>query len=75
MLASKWWPRGRRGLVVVDPRIGFGTPHLAGVAVPTAAVYELVEAGETLSSAAEWFGLTPSQAEAAITLERDLQAA
>src|SRR5229473_6437799 len=35
----------------------------------------LVEAGESLSSAAEWFGLTASQAEAAITFERSLQAA
>ena len=74
-MASKWWPQGRAGLVVVDPRIGFGAPHVAEIAVSTAAVYDLVEAGESLSSAAEWFGLTPSQAEAAITFERNLQAA
>ena len=74
-MANKWWPRGRRGLVVLDPRIGFGTPHVAEAAVPTAAVYELVEAGENLSSTADWFGLTPSQVQAAITFEKDLQAA
>jgi uncharacterized protein (DUF433 family) len=74
-MASKWWPQGRAGLVVVDPRIAFGAPHVAEVAVSTAAVYDLVEAGETLSSAAEWFGLTASQAEAAVAFERNLQAA
>lgn len=74
-MANKWWPRGRLGLVVIDPRIGFGTPHVAEAAVPTSAVYELVEAGETVSSTAEWFGLTPSQAEAAISSERNPQAA
>jgi len=74
-MANKWWPQGRAGLVVVDPRVGFGAPHVAEIAVSTAAVYDLVEAGESLASAAEWFGLTPSQAEAAITFERNLQAA
>jgi uncharacterized protein (DUF433 family)/DNA-binding transcriptional MerR regulator len=74
-MANKWWPQGRAGLVVVDPRIGFGAPHVAEVAVSTAAVYDLVEAGESPSSAAEWFGLTASQAEAAIAFERNLQAA
>src|SRR5438093_723835 len=59
-MASKWWPRGRGGLVVIDPRVGFGTPQIAEAAVPTSAVYELVEAGETVPSAAEWFGLTPA---------------
>src|SRR2546426_2136 len=34
-----------RALVVVDPRIGVGAPHIAEAVVPTSAVYELVEAG------------------------------
>lgn len=28
-MASKWWPRGRHGLVLVDPGIAFGAPHVA----------------------------------------------
>lgn len=74
-MASKWWPRGRHGLVLVDPGIAFGAPHLAETGVPTSVVYELVQAGEELSGVAEWFELTSQQAEAAILFEQELEAA
>lgn len=74
-MANKWWPRGRADLVLVDPRVGFGTPHIVEAAVPTSAVYELVQAGDDLVSVADWFGLTSSQVEAAVAFERHLQAA
>lgn len=74
-MASKWWPRGRDGIVVVDPGVGFGAPHVVETGVPTSVVYELAQAGEDLASVAGWFGLTSQQAEAAIAFERELEAA
>jgi len=74
-MASKWWPRGRQGLVLVDPGIAFGAPHVVETGVPTSVVYELAQAGEELPGVATWFGLTPQQAEAAIRFEQELEAA
>jgi uncharacterized protein (DUF433 family) len=47
--------------VVIDPRVAFGRPVLAGTAVPTAVLADRFKAGDTLKDLAEDYG-TPSQA-------------
>jgi uncharacterized protein (DUF433 family) len=61
--------------VVIDPRVQFGRPCIAGTGVPTAVVVERFKAGEALSSLAEDYGRAVSDIEEAIRYETDLQAA
>ncbi len=74
-LAIRWWPAGRDGSVVVDPKIAFGAPHIADTGVPTTALYEPIAAGDEPEIVARWFGLDPEQVEAAVRYERELRAA
>jgi uncharacterized protein (DUF433 family) len=74
-LASRWWPHGKDGGVAVDPHIAFGAPHIFGQGVPTSALYEMVEAGDSTESVARWFKVQPSDVEAAVKYERELRAA
>jgi uncharacterized protein (DUF433 family) len=67
-------PEGPRS-VVIDPRVQFGRPCLAGTGVPTAVVRQRFKAGEELSSLAEDYGSNVKDLEEAIRYETDLQAA
>jgi uncharacterized protein (DUF433 family) len=61
--------------VVVDPRIAFGRPVLAGRGVPTAVLADRFKAGETLKELAEDYETSPAEIEEAIRCELDRQAA
>lgn len=70
--AVRWWPGATapgEGLVVVDPRRGFGAPVLAGTGIRTEDVFLRFSAGESLQDLAEDYGLTFEQIEAAIRAE------
>jgi uncharacterized protein (DUF433 family) len=67
-------PEGPRS-VMIDPRIQFGRPCIAGTGVPTRVVVERFKAGEPLTSLAEDYGRDVSDIEEAIRYETDLQAA
>jgi uncharacterized protein (DUF433 family) len=73
--ATRWWPRGRHRIVVVDSRVNFGAPHIDGTGIPTRAVFEAVSAGEPPSVIADWFRLRPNQVDEAVDYEKELQAA
>lgn len=74
-LAIRWWPAGRERPVVLDPRVCFGKPHIAGTGVPTAALYGPVAAGDDPRTVAEWFRVDPAQVDAAVAYEQELKAA
>jgi uncharacterized protein (DUF433 family) len=61
--------------VVIDPRVQFGRPCIAGTGVPTAVVVGRFKAGEALTSLADDYGREVSDIEEAIRYETDLQAA
>lgn len=67
--AERWWPEAGRGEVVVDPGKGFGAPTIASTDFPTDDVLQRFEAGESVLSLDEDFGLTIGQVEAAIRAE------
>jgi uncharacterized protein (DUF433 family) len=67
--AERWWPEVGRREVVVDPRKGFGAPTIAPTGIRTEDVFQRFEAGESILSLAEDFGLTVGQVEAAIRAE------
>jgi uncharacterized protein (DUF433 family) len=55
--------------VVVDARVAFGKPVIAGTGIPTAAVYQLFNAGDAIKDIADEYGRTPAEVEAAVRYE------
>ena len=73
--AEKWYPSGRDGGVVLDPRICFGAPTIVGKGVRTSNVYDLfiAESNET-DQVTSWMNLRVEEVEAAVQFERALAA-
>ncbi len=74
-LARRWWPAGRGGSVVIDPKVAFGAPHIASTGIPTTVLYEPIAAGDDPVAVARWFRVEPEQVEAAVRFEREIRAA
>lgn len=72
--AIRYFPRGKDGGVVLDPRVSFGQPVLVGTGVPTAVIQEQLQAGDTPELVADWYGLSRQQVDAAATFESELAA-
>lgn len=73
-LAERWWPLGRAVPVVLDPRVSFGAPVVAGTGVRTSTVARFARHAST-SEAAVAYELALAQAEAAVSFEEQLAAA
>jgi uncharacterized protein (DUF433 family) len=61
--------------VVVDPRVAFGRPVLAGGSVPTAVLADRFKAGDTLQQLAEDYDTSSQNIEEALRCELDRKAA
>jgi uncharacterized protein (DUF433 family) len=61
--------------VVIDPRIAFGRPVLAGRSVPTAVLADRFKAGDTLNQLAEDYETSPQEIEEALRCELERKAA
>lgn len=70
----RWFPMGMDRPVVLDPRLSFGAPIVAGYGVPTATLYAALQAGESEDSIAEWYELPQDVVHAALDYERSLAA-
>ena len=68
-LAVRWHPRGRETPILIDPRVAFGAPTVAGTGVATWIARERFEAGETPEDIEADFGLTQEQLAAALAFE------
>lgn len=73
-LASRWWPMGRLYPIMLDPRVSFGAPVIAGTAVRTSVLARMAK-HHAAKSAAVAFEVQLEQAEAAVEFERMLAAA
>jgi uncharacterized protein (DUF433 family) len=62
-------------VIFLDPSIRFGSPVIAGKGVPTAAIVDLYNAGDTIEDIAYEFDCTPEQVKQAIRFESLLLAA
>ena len=56
--------------IVIDPRISFGRPTVAGSGVSSGALVQRIDAGETVEALAWDYGLEIAQIEGAILYER-----
>ncbi len=61
--------------IVIDPRISFGRPVLAGTGIPTAIIAERYKAGEGIRALADDYGRPTLEVEEAIRCELYIQAA
>lgn len=73
-LAQRWYPAGRATPIVVDPRVSFGAPVVAGTRIETAAIAELYHGEDSIEEIAWLFDLELAQVNAAIEFERSLAA-
>jgi len=55
--------------IVLDARVAFGKPVIAGTGIPTAAVYQLFNAGDRIQDIADEYARDTSEIEAAIRYE------
>ena len=53
--AERYWPNGRDGHIVVDPRHSFGRPSITGTNITTEVISSLIEAGEETEDVADQF--------------------
>ena len=68
-------PREQPRTVVIDPRVSFGRPVIAGTAIPTAVLAEQFKAGDSVPVLAKEYGATEEAVWDAIRCELDLKAA
>lgn len=74
-LASRWWPDGRQGAVVIDPNYGFGFPVIRNTGVRTETILERFLAGDPPSEIADDFELRYPDVEQALRFEYQRRAA
>jgi uncharacterized protein (DUF433 family) len=71
--ARRWYPRGRDGLIVIDPQIAFGRPTLMGHGVATGNIYDLyLGEKENYLSVSEWFNIPIPKIKTAVQFEHSL---
>ncbi len=68
-------PREQPRSVVIDPRVSFGRPVIAGTGIPTAVLAEQFKAGDPVPVLAKEYGADEEAVWDAIRCELDLEAA
>lgn len=72
---DRWWPRGRRGGVVLDPRRSFGQPIEFDTSIPTKTLARAAEVEGSAQAAAGLYEVPIRAVRRAIKFERELAAA
>jgi uncharacterized protein (DUF433 family) len=73
-LAERWWPLGRQEPVVLDPRVAFGAPVIAGTRVRTATIAGMAHRASP-DAIADIYQIDGRAVEAALKFEKALLAA
>ena len=73
-LPLRWWPRGQRHLVALDPQRSFGQPIVFHEGIPTQTLARSVRANGSIREVARWFEINPASVRAAVDFERSLVA-
>ena len=74
-LATRWYPRGKNGYIVVDPKVSFGQPTIIGTRITTDNVYDLYVGEEKkVENVSRWFHLPPTQINSAVAFEQSINA-
>lgn len=71
----RWYPKGKDGLIVIDPEISFGRPTLMRTGIPTNNIYDLfLGENKSVEPVSEWFEIPVPKIEAAVQFEQALWA-
>jgi len=74
-LARRWYPKGKKGLIVIDPQISFGRPTLIGYNVATSNIYDLyLGEKEKIGPVSDWFKIPVPKIKTAVQFEHSLWA-
>jgi uncharacterized protein (DUF433 family) len=80
-VAAKWWPMGKEGGVLVDPRIAFGAPVMDGTRIPASTLAKAYDAeksayGRRAVERVAWmYEIEPKHVHAALGFRQWLRAA
>jgi uncharacterized protein (DUF433 family) len=74
-ILERWWPLGRDGHIVVDPRKNFGQPTMVTEGIPTQNLARSYKAnGSSLEEVARWYEIRPESVKEAVDYELSLAA-
>jgi uncharacterized protein (DUF433 family) len=72
-LVCRWYPKGKNGLIMIDPQISFGRPTLVGHSVATSNIYDLyLGEKEQLEPVSKWFNIPVPKIRTAVQFEHSL---
>lgn len=69
---ERWWPLGREGGIVVDPRKNFGQPTVVQNGVPSAILARCVAACGSVVEVARWYEIDSQSVQIAADYEQSL---
>ena len=73
--AEKWYPAGKNGRIVLDPRVAFGAPSVVGKGVRTANVHDMfIAEAKNTDAVANWMNIEPQDVVASVDFESSLAA-
>ncbi|MGH8656325.1 MAG: DUF433 domain-containing protein [Gammaproteobacteria bacterium] len=73
-LITRGGDAAERGIVVIDPRLGFGRPVIEGTGIRTEVIIDRFRAGEPIDSIAEDYGRSRAEIEEIVRGELPLAA-
>ncbi len=74
-IATRYYPLGRQGHIVIDPRISFGRPSIIGRGIATENVYDLyIGEGRKVEKVSRWLNVPKKEVNAAVRFEQNLYA-
>lgn len=73
-MLERWWPLGRDGHIVVDPRKNFGQPTVCQEGIATKVLAESVRANGSVEEVARWYEINPQSVKDAVEYEQSLAA-
>ena len=68
--ATRWWPLGKDGHIVLDPTRAFGRPTVDRFGIATSTLAESAVAWKSVQRVADWYEVPVSTVEAAVAFER-----
>jgi len=72
-LAERWYPNGKRGSIVIDPKVSFGQPHIIGYNTSTNNIYDLyLGENKKIVPVSEWFNIPTPKIKTAVQFEHGL---
>lgn len=73
-ILERWWPLGKNGHVVLDPRKNFGQPTISRDGVATQVLAESFRANGSIEEVARWYEISPKAVQEAVHYEQSLAA-